>query len=106
MQSAILSRLNELRHQRKAAVVVTHLDGGVVELIAEGERPAGDMEELVALALRRGTAGLVEINGERLFLNVYLPPVRIVVIGAVHISQVLAPMARLAGFDLQIIGTF
>jgi len=34
---------------------------------------------------------------------VHLPPPRLVVIGAVHISQVLAPMARLAGFDMTII---
>jgi len=34
---------------------------------------------------------------------VHLPPPRIVAIGAVHISQALAPMARLAGFDIEII---
>ena len=103
MQTEILTRLNSLRLQRKAAVLVTDIGTGAVHLIAEGERPGGGLEEPVALALRRGTAGMAEVEGARLFLNVYLPPVRIVVIGAVHISQALAPMARLAGFDLQII---
>src|SRR5205085_367944 len=37
------------------------------------------------------------------FLNVTVPPVRLIVTGAVHISQALAPMARLAGFDVTII---
>ncbi len=37
------------------------------------------------------------------FLNVHLPPPHIVIIGAVHISQVLAQMAALAGFDVRII---
>jgi xanthine dehydrogenase accessory factor len=37
------------------------------------------------------------------FLTVHLPPPRLVVIGAVHISQALAPMAMLAGFDLTIV---
>ena len=32
-----------------------------------------------------------------------LPPPRLVVIGAVHISQALAPMAKVAGFDMTII---
>jgi xanthine/CO dehydrogenase XdhC/CoxF family maturation factor len=41
--------------------------------------------------------------GRRLFLNVYVPPPRIAVIGAVHISQALARMAEVAGFDLRII---
>ncbi|MCF6322452.1 MAG: XdhC family protein, partial [Rhizobiaceae bacterium] len=39
----------------------------------------------------------------RYFLNVYLPPTRLVVIGAVHISQNLAAIARDSGFDLEII---
>jgi xanthine dehydrogenase accessory factor len=37
------------------------------------------------------------------FLTVHLPPPRLVVIGAVHISQALAPMAKLAGFDVTIV---
>jgi xanthine dehydrogenase accessory factor len=42
-------------------------------------------------------------DGANYFLTVQLPPPRLVVIGAVHISQALAPMARIAGFDLTII---
>jgi xanthine dehydrogenase accessory factor len=37
------------------------------------------------------------------FLTVHVPPPRLVVTGAVHISQALAPMARLAGYDVTII---
>jgi xanthine dehydrogenase accessory factor len=39
----------------------------------------------------------------RTFLTVHVPPPRLVVIGAVHISQALAPMAKLAGFDVTVI---
>jgi xanthine dehydrogenase accessory factor len=39
----------------------------------------------------------------RTFLTVHVPPPRLVIIGAVHISQALAPMAKLAGFDVTII---
>jgi xanthine dehydrogenase accessory factor len=39
----------------------------------------------------------------RTFLTVQVPPPRLVVIGAVHISQALAPMAKIAGFDVTII---
>jgi xanthine dehydrogenase accessory factor len=46
---------------------------------------------------------MAEIGGRPVFINVYLPPPRIVVIGAVHISQALAGMAAIAGFDLTII---
>jgi xanthine dehydrogenase accessory factor len=41
--------------------------------------------------------------GERFFLNVHLPSPRMVIIGAVHISQALAPMAAMTGFDVKLI---
>jgi xanthine dehydrogenase accessory factor len=41
--------------------------------------------------------------GEGQFVNQYQPPVRIALIGAVHIAQVLAPMARLAGYTPTVI---
>jgi xanthine dehydrogenase accessory factor len=43
------------------------------------------------------------LHGAELFLNVHLPAPRLVLIGAVHISQALAPMAALAGYPVEII---
>ncbi len=43
------------------------------------------------------------MDGRHFFINPYLPPPRIVVIGAVHISQALAPMAAVTGYDLTVI---
>ena len=37
------------------------------------------------------------------FLGVHNPPLRMAIVGAVHIAQALAPMARLAGFDVTLI---
>ncbi len=103
MQLADLIRLNEARAARKAAVVVTDLSGGKVQLVLEGEPVEGLLAEEVAKALRNGKAATADIGGRALFLNVYLPPPRIVVIGAVHISQALARLAPVAGYDLTII---
>ena len=72
-------------------------------MIREGEPVDGPLGEAIARALRSGRSGLVEVEDRTFFLNVHLPPARIVVIGAVHISQALAPMAAIAGFDLTII---
>ena len=63
----------------------------------------GELGEAVARAFRSGKSGTVEADGRSLFLNVHVPPPRIVAIGAVHISQALAPIARIAGFDIEII---
>jgi xanthine dehydrogenase accessory factor len=57
-----------------------------------------------AKAFRSGQSGTVDVvGGARSFLNVHLPQPRLVVIGAVHISQALAPMAKIAGFPVEII---
>ena len=45
----------------------------------------------------------MEWGGKELFLHVTTPPVQLIVIGAVHISQMRAPIASLAGFDMIII---
>ncbi|WGJ16214.1 XdhC family protein [Methylocapsa sp. D3K7] len=48
-------------------------------------------------------SGNVEWGGKELFIRVEAPPVRLIVIGAVHVSQMLVPIASLAGFDMIII---
>src|SRR5207253_10935552 len=54
--------------------------------------------------MRSGESGVeVGPQGESLFVAVNLPPPRLIAIGAVHISQALAPMAQLAGFDVTIV---
>ncbi|HLP70706.1 MAG TPA: XdhC family protein [Rhizobium sp.] len=103
MDPRLLKELNAARQARKAAVLVTSLDDGRSRLVIEGATIEGDLGLEVTARLRSGKSGSVEIDGHPHFLNVYLPPPRIVVIGAVHISQALYPMARIAGFDLTII---
>ncbi|MDR6818810.1 xanthine dehydrogenase accessory factor [Neorhizobium sp. 2083] len=103
MQLETLTKLNAARRSRRAAVVVTDLASDAVMVILEGEAASGPLGEEIAKAFRSGKAGTVEIEGQSLFLNVHLPPPRIVVIGAVHISQALARLAPVAGYDLTII---
>jgi len=103
MKATDLKALNDERNHRRAAVLVTDLGTGEGRLVREGESVAGEIGAAIGKVLRSGKSGTVEIEGRGLFLNVHLPPPRIVVIGAVHISQALAPIARIAGFDVEII---
>ncbi|WP_265519568.1 XdhC family protein [Nitratireductor luteus] len=98
-----LKKLNALRKERRAAILLTDLGDGRDRVIAEGDAVAGALGEAVAKAFRSGKSGTVVADGRTFFLNVHLPPPRLVMIGAVHISQVLAPMARLVGFDVHIV---
>ena len=50
-----------------------------------------------------GRSETVELDGQRIFLNVYVPPARLIIVGAVHIAQSLAPMASLMDFDVTVI---
>jgi xanthine dehydrogenase accessory factor len=103
MENALLQALNGARRTRRAAVVVTDLSGGPSRLVVEGDAVEGPLSGEIVQRLRSGKSGLVSIDNHDWFLNVHLPPARIVVIGAVHISQALAPMAALAGFAVRII---
>jgi xanthine dehydrogenase accessory factor len=98
-----LARLNSVRQERQASATITDLASGEISLVAEDTVPEGPLGVAIATALRSGKATSVEIDGRTLFINVYLPPPRIVVIGAVHISQALARLAPVAGYDLAII---
>ena len=103
MRLDLLQRLNAARRARRAAILVTDLADGEQRLI-EGAPPADDpLADELAARLRSGRSGTIERDGRRLFLTVHVPPLRLIAIGAVHISQALAPMARLAGFDVTII---
>jgi len=103
MDATLLAQLNEERRARRAVLLATDLSEGAARLIREGDPLFGELAEAVTKAFRSGKSGQVEADGRPFFLNVHLPPARLVVIGAVHITQALAPMAALAGFDLEII---
>ncbi|KRB60164.1 hypothetical protein ASE04_24115 [Rhizobium sp. Root708] len=98
-----IERLNDCRKRREAVALITSLDDGRAYIAAEGQEVAPALGAVLDGAFRSGKSALVEHNGKTFFLNVYLPPPEIVAIGAVHISQVLAPMAKFAGFDVRII---
>jgi len=100
MRLSLLSALNAERAARRAAVLVTDVASGDQRLVREAEVGSDPLAEELQEGLRQGKSGLVERDGQQFFLTVQTPPVRVVVIGAVHISQALAPMAK--GLDLDV----
>ena len=100
MRLSLLSDLNEERAARRAAVLVTEVGSGEQRIVREAEVGGDPLAQDLQDALRQGKSRLIEQDGLQFFLTVQTPPVRVVVIGAVHISQALAPMAR--GLDLDV----
>lgn len=103
MDPLVLKKLNQARNDRKACVLVTNLDDGRDRLVLEGHMVEGELGEAITKALRTGKSTSVQIGEVEFFLNAHLPPPRIVVIGAVHITQAMAPIAKMAGYDLEVI---
>ena len=97
MKLELLKRLNTARAERRAAILVTDTQSGEQRLVEAGKAAADPLADVLARRFRSGRSGMAE-DGVT-FLTVHVPPPRLVMIGAVHISQALSPMARLAGFD-------
>ena len=108
MKRALLDRLNADRAAKRPVALVTELTGGAQSLVA-AEETHGSLAlplSVVAFAragLRSDRSGTVEADGARYFIRVYNPPLRLAVIGAVHIAQALAPIAALAGYEVTVI---
>jgi xanthine dehydrogenase accessory factor len=99
----LLSVLNAERAARRAAVLVTEIETGEQRLVRETDVTGDALAEPIADRLRLGKSGLVEAQGRQYFLTVQAPPVKAIVVGAVHISQALAPMARVLDLDVTIV---
>ncbi len=103
MDPLALRKLNMERRERRAAILATALGGGRDRVICEGDGVAGALGEAARSAFRTGRSGIIKADDQEYFLNVHLPPPHLTIVGAVHISQALAPMAKIAGFDVAII---
>src|SRR5439155_5807666 len=100
---AILKDLNAERAARRAAIVVTDVASGEQRLVKAADITRDPLKDVLEKHFRSGKSGMEETAGARVFLTVHVPPLRLVITGAVHISQALAPMARLVGYDVTIV---
>ena len=108
MQAKTLAALQQARSARKPIVLATRLSDAAETLIypdrVEGAQ-ASDATLVAAArrALGTGKSETIDIAGDKLFLNVYVPPPRLIIVGAVHIAQTLAPMATMLEFDVTVV---
>ena len=103
MKADLLHTLNVERAARRAAVLITELGTGAQRLVKADDIAGDALADELDKVLRSGKSGVLMHEGGELFLQVQVPPVRMIVLGAVHISQALAPLARLSGFDMTVV---
>jgi xanthine dehydrogenase accessory factor len=99
----VLQALNSERAARRAAVLVTDVASGEQRLVKAADVEKDPLKEILEKRLRMAKSGMEETPRGLFFLTVYVPSPRLVITGAVHISQTLAPIGKLLGYDVTIV---
>ena len=103
MKLELLKTLNAERAARRAVIVITDVESGKERLVKAAEVAKDPLRSVLAEHLRTGKSGMEDTAEGRVFLTVYVPAPQLVITGAVHISQALAPMGKLLGYDVTIV---
>lgn len=106
MKADLLQNLSDAITEQRACAVVTQLETGEQCFVSKGQ-VLGDLflSDEQTQTVNEMIAGDIcgQIDETTLFVRVYGPAFRLLIVGAVHIAQALAPMAQLAGFDVTVI---
>src|SRR6202042_1571300 len=103
MKLDILATLNAERQASRAAIIVTDVTSGKQRVVKAADVGKDPLRSALAEHLRSGKSGMEETAEGRVFLTVHVPAPQLVITGAVHISQALAPIGKLLDYDVIIV---
>lgn len=110
MRRELLTAIIEAQKAKRPVALATDLDSGAQALIASDGFVAGDesligdgVAAAVAAAVREDESKRLNLSWGRVFVQPLNPPLRMAIVGAVHITQALAPMAALLGYEVTVI---
>jgi len=103
LKLASLKALTAARAAGREIAIATRLVTGEERVIDLTQPPHDDLDALAARAASRDESGPAEFEGDNWFINVFNPPVSLVVVGAVHIAQPLSRMAAAVGWNVSVI---
>jgi xanthine dehydrogenase accessory factor len=90
------------KNNRNTIIVATELESGQQIILNNNDKNNQIYNSAKAL-IKKGKSDIVNIDNQRWFINISLPPLRLVTVGAVHIAQPLAEIATIAGYEVTII---
>ena len=108
MKRVVLDAVLAARTKKHPLALATDLKSGA-QLAISHEGAIGDLDlapELKDAAwdvLRSDRPRTFETSSGSIFIQPFNPPLRLFIVGAVHIAQALAPMAAVAGYDVTVI---
>ena len=108
MKRTLLARALAVSRAGRPAALVTHLKSGQHAILEEDDVEGELHLDATALgavrtAIRDDRSTTAETADGRLFIEVFNPPLRLIVVGAVHAAQPLARMAAIAGYAVTIV---
>ena len=105
MKDETLSLILSEKNNRNTIIVATEINSG--EQIIINEKNGTDINNKILIAAKnnviQGKSEILEIESNKWFLNITLPPLRLITVGAVHIAQPLAEIATISGYEVIII---
>jgi xanthine dehydrogenase accessory factor len=102
MTPEILAALDAAKREKRPVVLATRLPDGEQQLLPDPSAPA-ELNTAAQQALRDDVSSTVKVNGTDWFLHAHNPPLRLIVVGAVHIAQALVPFATQCGFAVVVV---
>lgn len=99
MKREILEQLLSARANRQGVALITTLATGEQRLVTRGEAAHDPLADKLDEAFRFDQSQ----NHDGQFINIHNPPLRLVIIGAVHIAQSVIPIAQQLGYDVTVI---
>ena len=108
MRRHLLEDLLEARSAKVPCALLTHLSSGRQAILrgvgsTDADDFGPDVCDAARAAMRRDRSRRVETDSGPVFVHVFNSPLRLVVVGAVHIAQVLVPMAAMAGYEVVVV---
>ena len=99
MKRDILEQLLAARANRQGVALITNLENGEQRIVPRSQAARDPLAEKLDEAFRFDQSG----SHDGQFVNIHNPPLRLVIIGAVHIAQSVIPIAQQLGYDVTVI---
>jgi xanthine dehydrogenase accessory factor len=104
MRKELAEKILQARAARRPVALLTWMTSGEQALVSPAERGEWpDLAVTLSDAFRLDRSSTVESARGEVFIRIFNPPVRLIIIGAVHAAQFLLPIARMIGHDVTII---
>ena len=104
MKLSDINTIIESRENLRPIAVVKPLGGGKHQLFsADSLDRDDDLQKVIWEAFQKDRSCITEFNGEKLFIHVFNSPLRLIIVGAVHIAKHLIQLAQMCGYDVVLI---